>query len=241
MPDWLQASQLLRARLLYQGARLALAREQQDSAWWLMEDGDLPARACCGWPANCRIGATMRHVWLVGLLAVSRAATGAPPPPICGVCWLPRAFSAQFERVPVRGQTTAALGEARATVTPAEAPVSAPLLPWPASGQGTLRLSHQGSGAPWASVLALAAVKFDGQRSAGCSVRKNLTRSASARLAGTALVMCSRSLLDIRAEAGMGWVALNDPIPAGASLLGSGLGRDSQIAVSQGEQRRRRR
>ena len=39
--------------------------------------------------------------------------------------------------------------------------------------------------------------------------------------------------LDIRAEAGMGWVALNDPIPAGASLLGSGLGRDSQIAVSQ--------
>ena len=82
-----------------------------------------------------------------------------------------RAFSAQFERVPVRGQTTAALGEARATVTPAEAPVSAPLLPWPASGQGTLRLSHQGSGAPWASVLALAAVKFDGQRSAGYSVQ----------------------------------------------------------------------
>lgn len=228
-----QASQLLRARLLYQGARLALAREQQDSAWWLMEDGDL---------------ASARLLWLasqlpdwrddaprlaVGLLARQQGGHWRTTTANLWGVLATRAFSAQFERVPVRGQTTAALGEARATVTPAEAPVSAPLLPWPASGQGTLRLSHQGSGAPWASVLALAAVKFDGQRSAGYSVQKTLTplsqRTPGQYSPGDVL----KVTLDIRAEAGMGWVALNDPIPAGASLLGSGLGRDSQIAVSQ--------
>jgi len=34
----------------------------------------------------------------------------------------------------------------------------------------------------------------------------------------------------------MTWVAITDPIPAGATILGSGLGRDSDIAT-QGEQR----
>ena len=34
----------------------------------------------------------------------------------------------------------------------------------------------------------------------------------------------------------MTWVVVSDPIPAGASHLGTGLGRDSQIAV-QGEKR----
>jgi uncharacterized protein YfaS (alpha-2-macroglobulin family) len=34
----------------------------------------------------------------------------------------------------------------------------------------------------------------------------------------------------------MSWVAVSDPIPAGATILGSGLGRDSAIAT-QGEQR----
>ena len=30
----------------------------------------------------------------------------------------------------------------------------------------------------------------------------------------------------------MTWVAVNDPIPAGATILGSGLGRDSAIATA---------
>jgi uncharacterized protein YfaS (alpha-2-macroglobulin family) len=34
----------------------------------------------------------------------------------------------------------------------------------------------------------------------------------------------------------MTWVVVDDPIPAGASVLGSGLGRDSQIATA-GERR----
>ena len=41
-----------------------------------------------------------------------------------------------------------------------------------------------------------------------------------------------RIKLDIDAQTDMTWVALNDPIPAGASILGSGLGRDSQLATA---------
>ena len=38
--------------------------------------------------------------------------------------------------------------------------------------------------------------------------------------------------LKIEAQTDMTWVVVNDPIPAGASHLGTGLARDSQIATS---------
>ena len=37
-------------------------------------------------------------------------------------------------------------------------------------------------------------------------------------------------------KAGLAWVAITDPIPGGATILGGGLGRDSQIAT-QGEKK----
>ena len=45
-----------------------------------------------------------------------------------------------------------------------------------------------------------------------------------------------RVALEVNASAPMTWVAITDPIPAGATILGSGLGRDSEIAT-QGEKR----
>jgi hypothetical protein len=44
----------------------------------------------------------------------------------------------------------------------------------------------------------------------------------------------ARVHLKISAQADMTWVVVDDPVPAGASVLGSGLGRDSAMAT-QGE------
>jgi len=41
-----------------------------------------------------------------------------------------------------------------------------------------------------------------------------------------------RVSLKIDAQADMTWVVVNDPLPAGATLLGSGLGRDSALATA---------
>ena len=46
-----------------------------------------------------------------------------------------------------------------------------------------------------------------------------------------------RVRLDIEAQSDMTWVAVNDPIPAGAAILGSGLGRDSVLAAMGEEQK----
>jgi uncharacterized protein YfaS (alpha-2-macroglobulin family) len=38
-----------------------------------------------------------------------------------------------------------------------------------------------------------------------------------------------RVRLDVEAQADMTWVVVNDPVPAGATILGGGLGRDSRL------------
>ena len=45
-----------------------------------------------------------------------------------------------------------------------------------------------------------------------------------------------RITLEVNASADMTWVAITDPVPGGATILGSGLGRDSEIAT-QGEKK----
>jgi uncharacterized protein YfaS (alpha-2-macroglobulin family) len=40
-----------------------------------------------------------------------------------------------------------------------------------------------------------------------------------------------RIRLDINAQSDMTWVVVSDPIPAGATILGSGLGRDSLLST----------
>jgi alpha-2-macroglobulin len=40
-----------------------------------------------------------------------------------------------------------------------------------------------------------------------------------------------RVRLELEAQSDMSWVVVSDPVPGGATLLGSGLGRDSQIAT----------
>jgi uncharacterized protein YfaS (alpha-2-macroglobulin family) len=48
-----------------------------------------------------------------------------------------------------------------------------------------------------------------------------------------------RVRLDIDAQADMTWVVVNDPVPAGAAILGTGLGRDSKILASEEERKGR--
>jgi uncharacterized protein YfaS (alpha-2-macroglobulin family) len=45
-----------------------------------------------------------------------------------------------------------------------------------------------------------------------------------------------RVSLEIEAQSDMTWVVVDDPIPAGAVILGSGLGRDAAL-LTKGEQR----
>ena len=46
-----------------------------------------------------------------------------------------------------------------------------------------------------------------------------------------------RVRLEIEAQADRTWVVVSDPIPAGSIILGSGLGRDSQLLTEEEERK----
>lgn len=246
-----EAEQLLRARLMQGGTTLSFANEQDDFWWWMMESPDANAvrlilavldrpdwrddlpRLVQGALARQRQGAWLTtHANLWGVLAV-------------------QGFARRFEAAPVTGRSVIRLGETSREVNwspePGPSGVQA-ALPWPVTGQpkaapapAALTWQHRGTGRPWAAVQTLAAVPLKAPLQAGYAVRKTITpvdaagepvnaRPPYAR--GTIL----RVTLELNAQADMSWVALQDPVPGGATVLGSGLGRDSALAT-QGERR----
>jgi uncharacterized protein YfaS (alpha-2-macroglobulin family) len=259
-----EANNLLRARLSFQGTRLGFSTEQDDNWWWLMANGDVnsarlllavqddPAwKDDIGKLANGFIGRQQNGAWhtttanLWGGLALEK-------------------FSKRFESVPVSGITAATLGAAKAQVDwrqvepvkagdPAGAPNQASafgapaapgmlrnntmFVPWPAgSARDTLLVTQSGSGKPWLTLQSLAAVPLKEPFAAGYAIKKTVTPVEQAVPGVFTRGDVLRVSLEVNASADMTWVAITDPIPGGATILGGGLGRDSQIAT-QGEKR----
>jgi len=269
-----EATQVLKARLAYQGSKLVFSSEQDDYWWWLMQNGDVNA-------ARLLLAVLNDPAWQadLGRLAngfIARQQGGAwhtTTANLWGGLALEK-FSARFESAPVSGHTRAMLGPRTASVdwarvaraTPGDAagtphqpspavggaPLGAPaapeglknnrmFLPWgKADGAQRLSVVHQGTGRPWLTLRALAAVERTAPFSAGYTIRKTVTPIDLAHKAlpagrytrGDVL----RVTLEITSTADMSWVAITDPIPGGASILGSGLGRDSEM-LTQGEKR----
>jgi uncharacterized protein YfaS (alpha-2-macroglobulin family) len=225
---------LLRARLTLGGTTLGFSTEAADTMDWLLATaelnlvrlvglahespafrGDLP-RLVKGALGRQRRGAwatTLANAW--GRLALER-------------------FSRAFEAAPVAGETEVALaGEARSVAWAGEAP--APLrLPWPL-GPSEVALRHRGTGAPWAELRAVAAVPLTQPLFAGYTVARRWTPLEQKTPGLWSRGDLVRVRLDVDAQSDAAWVVISDPIPAGASLLGSGLGRDSALAT-EGEQ-----
>jgi hypothetical protein len=255
-----EATQVLRARLSFQGTKLVFSTEQDDYWWWLMANGDVntarlmlavmddPAwQDDMGRLANGFIGRQQNGAWhtttanLWGGLALEK-------------------FSAKFEAVPVAGTTRASLGTGSAAIDWAKvervkttdaqgapnqttwfgAPASpgnlknnTGFLPWLADGgKGTLNVAHQGAGKPWLTLQSIAAIPLKAPFSAGYTIRKTITPVEQAVSGTHTRGDVWRVSLEVNASADMTWVVVTDPIPGGATILGGGLGRDSQIATS---------
>ena len=109
-------------------------------------------------------------------------------------------------------------------------------LPWGKAEAGdALSLSHQGPGKPWLTLQSLAAVALREPFSAGYRISRtvapveqsNKGLPAGHYTRGDVL----RVTLEVNASADMSWAVITDPVPAGATILGTGLGRDSEIAT----------
>jgi uncharacterized protein YfaS (alpha-2-macroglobulin family) len=230
-----EAEQILRSRLNLQGTSMTFSTERSDDWWWLMSSADSNAnrllllmadnpawkedigrlaRGALGRQQKGRWGTTVANAW--GVLALDK-------------------FSRLFEKEQVTGTAGATLANASKSIAFGGDPAGGKLLlPWPRGGDGQLALEHAGTGKPWATVQVLSAVPLKAPLSSGYRIAKTVTPVEQKVKGVWSRGDVYRVHLELEAQSDMTWVVVNDPIPAGATVLGSGLGGDSQL-MSGGE------
>ncbi|MGS0743634.1 alpha-2-macroglobulin family protein [Glaciimonas sp. GG7] len=231
-----EADQILRSRLNFQGTRMGFSTESSDYWWWLMTGGDVNATRLVltvldnpAWKddlpklINGAIQRQSRGHWatttgnLWGSLALQK-------------------FAQKFESEKVAGVT-------KVTVEQGGKSIDSQRYAWPANGGGKLsmpwpdataaaeiKFNHAGSGTPWITVQSLAAVTLKKPFSSGYRITKTIVPIEQKEKGTYTRGDVVEVHLEIDAQTDMTWVVVTDPIPAGATLLGSGLGRDSAIA-----------
>jgi uncharacterized protein YfaS (alpha-2-macroglobulin family) len=230
------AEQILRSRLTYHGTLLGFSTEFQDALGWLMrspdqnavrllltglEDpawqDDLPklARGALGRQRQGRWNMTTANAW--GMLAMEK-------------------FSARFESEPVTGSTTVTLGDQHGEVvwSPNETP--SPIALRPPVDTETLSVRQQGSGKPWVAVQVKAALPLTQPLESGFKLKRTISPVEQKTPGVWTRGDTARVTLELEAQSDMSWVVVDDPIPAGSTILGKGLGGESNL-LTQGERR----
>jgi uncharacterized protein YfaS (alpha-2-macroglobulin family) len=230
------AEAILRTRLNFQGTIMTFSTEQTDALWWLMISSDSNA-------VRALIELLDRGAWREDVPRLVRGALGRQQrghwnttvANAWGVLAIEK-FSAAFESVPVTGETEIRYGKERDAVkwTPAAA-TSERKLPWQ-EGPLPLSVAHRGAGRPWAIVRATAALPLAQPLSTGFAIARSVTSVEQREPGRWTRGDVARVRLEIDAQSDMSWVVVDDPVPGGATVLGSGLGGQSQI-LTAGEQR----
>lgn len=223
------AQQQLRSRLSFAGTTLRFVDEEQDAWWWLMDSSD-------GNAARLILALLDDPSWREDL---PRMVTGALARQQQGAWYNTTAnfwgtmalekFSARFESQPVAGRSTAALkaGASASLDWGKQAQGGSLSLPWPAAAS-ELSLRHEGSGKPWATVQALAAVPLRAPLDSGYRIKRSVQAVSQQHAGRWSRGDVMRVRLEIEAAADMSWVALSDPLPTGAMVLAGTLDNEGE-------------
>jgi uncharacterized protein YfaS (alpha-2-macroglobulin family) len=232
-----EAEQIIRARLNFQGTVMGFSTEKTDFLWWLMISNDVNAvRAILSllhsekWKEDIprmvqgALGRQIRGAWDLtlanawGVLAMEK-------------------FSNKFESVAVTGATRATLSKQTQTVdwnTSPKGKISQ--LPWPAKRED-LSFSHRGTGRPWLTIQSLAAIPLKDPFSSGYKINRTVVPVEQKQKNQWSQGDIVRIRLELEAQADRTWVVVSDPIPAGSTILGTGLGRDSRLLTKEEERK----
>ncbi len=224
---------VLRARLNFQGTTMGFSTERSDALWWLMISADSNAN-------RMLLAALDEPAWREDVPRLVRGALGRQQAgrwnTTVANAWGSLAmekFSAAFEATPVTGATEIRYAAATTRVTwPTNAADAVTKLPWQ-EGSAALAASHDGTGAPWVTIRSTAALPLDKPLSTGFKIERSATAIEQQVPGRWTRGDVLRVKLELEAQADMSWVAVEDPVPGGATILGSGVGGQSVLLARQ--------
>lgn len=228
-----QISQAIMQRLDRQGTQMVFhEREALDGLWWMMMDRRVMQAKLLFTMMNEPSWAEEIPYLVQGLVKMQdRGQWGTTTANLWAVLAINH-FSTSHEKVPAEGVVSMNLTGSDYAEPNTWENLSLKqriLAPWRGEAPAQLDLKLEGKGRIWATVSAMAAVESTEPQYAGYKINR-VVEPISQAVAGEWHVGDTyRVKLEIEAMSSMTWAVLSDPIPAGATILGSGLGRDSMI------------
>ncbi|MBP1607917.1 MAG: alpha-2-macroglobulin domain protein 2 [Acidobacteria bacterium] len=226
-----EADQILRTRLNFQGTVMSFSTDKSDYLWWLMVSCDSNA-------ARLLLSRLDSPAWngdisriVRGILARQNSGHWATTTANAWGVVAMEKFSNSFEKTPVSGLTTASLaGKSESLDWNETAKGKTIAFPWPRM-QSPLAIEMKGTGKPWVTIQSIAAIPLKEPFSSGFRIKKTITAIGQAEKSKWSKGDIVRVKLELEAQSDVTWVVVNDPIPAGATILGTNLGRDSILAT----------
>lgn len=220
------AEAALRSRIVYEGTRLDL-QDRQLAPWWMMvSDDEMALKAVLavsghkGWEQDApkmMIGATLRQ----------RQGHWDTTPANAWGTIVARRFDAAYPAAN-SGLTTARLGSLVLTANlPQTVPIRFPL----PSAQGSLLLSHNAPPGPWAMVSVRAAVPLKAPVFSGYRVTREISFLERRQPGRVSRGDVLKVRLTIDAPVDRTWVVVEDPIPAGASIVSGGNNQSALLSA----------
>jgi len=228
-----EAEKNLRARLDIQGREMNIA-SSSGSLWWMMGSADQDSARFVSYALD-----TKSYNPDIGRMArsfVARMKDGRYSTTLANsYAYLAlKKFASTQEKDKVSGTTKSQLAEMlRSTQWKGEAKEEHNLeFTLPDNKEQNLKIQHESSGKPWASIQVSAAVPLTKDWDNGIRIRKSIKNiEKKSLLGGYSVGDIVRVKLDWELSAPRTWVVVDDAIPAGSTILGSGLGRDSSSAT----------
>ncbi|MBF8272996.1 MAG: alpha-2-macroglobulin [Magnetococcales bacterium] len=226
------ALHILRARLNFAGSTMGFSTEQSDRWWWLMVSADVNANRAIlillgekDWQED--MGRMMRG----SLARRQRGHWDTSVANAWGTLAVQR-FAEAFEGEAVSGTTLSQLaGDKQILDWSSQLEGGRLEHPWP-QVPSKLRLEHLGGGKPWLTVETRGAIPLSEPFFAGYRVQRSVTAVEQKQEGEWHRGDLYRVRLELEAQGDMTWVVVEDPVPGGSTLLGSGLGKDSQIMTT---------
>ena len=218
------AEQALRQRIVYEGTRLDIT-DNSTAPWWMMISGDEMA-------IKALYVATGRQGWgdevpkmMIGVaMRQQRGHWDTTPANAWGTLAV-RRFAAAYPGSPVGMTTVQLAGDTMSRNWPAPQPMHFPL----PAGETALLLSHPGGAQPWAFVSVRAAVPLTAPSFAGYKVSREVSFMVRKAPGAVSRGDVMKVRITVEATAARSWVVVEDPVPAGASIIGGG-GQSSLLA-----------
>ncbi len=228
-----EGERVLRTRLVYEGTRLDLS-DQASAAWWLMSSGDEAAIKTTlvtlgrpGWQDEApkmMVGTASRQ---------SRGHWDTTTANAWGTI-AARKFAGLYPAEAIAGTTTLAYaGRQIARGWPLAADQRFASFPLAAS-PAPLRMAQAGGAGPWATVSVSAAVPLTRPLAAGYRMTRQVSVVQARNPGRLTRGDVVKVTITVDASAERNWVVVNDPIPAGATIVGD-LGGQSAMLQASGD------